>query len=52
MALKVMTTTYPIKAPLYAITKATNYLPNVLACTVPAASRDRACSHDVHRDHR
>jgi 4-amino-4-deoxychorismate lyase len=28
--LKVMTTTYPIKAPFYAITKATNYLPNVL----------------------
>ena len=28
--LRVMTTTYPIKAPLYAITKATNYLPNVL----------------------
>src|SRR5688572_32731164 len=28
--LKVMTTSYPIKAPLYAITKATNYLPNVL----------------------
>jgi len=28
--LKVMTTTYPIKAPLYATTKATNYLPNVL----------------------
>jgi len=27
---RVMTTTYPIKAPLYAITKATNYLPNVL----------------------
>jgi len=26
----VMTTTYPIKAPLYAMTKATNYLPNVL----------------------
>ena len=25
-----MTTTYPIKPPLYAITKATNYLPNVL----------------------
>ena len=25
-----MTTTYPIKAPIYAITKATNYLPNVL----------------------
>ena len=25
-----MTTTYPIKAPLYAVTKATNYLPNVL----------------------
>ena len=28
--LTVMTTTYPIKPPLYAITKATNYLPNVL----------------------
>ncbi len=27
---RVMTTTYPIKAPIYAITKATNYLPNVL----------------------
>jgi 4-amino-4-deoxychorismate lyase len=26
----VMTTTYPIKPPLYAITKTTNYLPNVL----------------------
>ena len=25
-----MTTTYPIKPPLYAVTKATNYLPNVL----------------------
>src|SRR5687768_9197691 len=28
--MRVMTTTYPIKPPLYAITKATNYLPNVL----------------------
>src|SRR5262245_3283757 len=28
--LRVMTTTDPIKPPLYAITKATNYLPNVL----------------------
>lgn len=28
--LRVITTTYPIKPPLYAITKATNYLPNVL----------------------
>lgn len=28
--LKVMTTTYPIKPSLYAITKSTNYLPNVL----------------------
>ena len=28
--LRVMTTTHPIKPPLYAITKATNYLPNVL----------------------
>ena len=27
---RVMTTTYPIKPPLYAITKTTNYLPNVL----------------------
>jgi 4-amino-4-deoxychorismate lyase len=28
--LRVMTTTYPIKPPFYAITKSTNYLPNVL----------------------
>jgi 4-amino-4-deoxychorismate lyase len=28
--LKVMTTSYPIKPPLYAVTKSTNYLPNVL----------------------
>jgi 4-amino-4-deoxychorismate lyase len=28
--LRVMTTTYPIKPPLFAITKATDYLPNVL----------------------
>jgi 4-amino-4-deoxychorismate lyase len=28
--MRVMTTTYPIKPPLYAVTKATNYLPNVL----------------------
>ncbi len=28
--LRVMTTTYPIKPPLYAVTKTTNYLPNVL----------------------
>src|SRR5918995_1819458 len=28
--LKVITTTYPIKPPLYAVTKSTNYLPNVL----------------------
>ncbi len=28
--LRVMTTTYPIKPPLYAITKTNNYLPNVL----------------------
>ena len=27
---RVMTTTYPIKPPLYAITKTTNYMPNVL----------------------
>ncbi len=28
--LRMMTTTYPIKPPLYAVTKSTNYLPNVL----------------------
>ena len=28
--LRVMTTSYPIKPPLYAITKSTNYLPNIL----------------------
>jgi 4-amino-4-deoxychorismate lyase len=28
--LRVMTTTYPIKPPLFAVTKSTNYLPNVL----------------------
>jgi 4-amino-4-deoxychorismate lyase len=28
--LRVMTTTYPIKPPLYAVTKSVNYLPNVL----------------------
>jgi 4-amino-4-deoxychorismate lyase len=28
--MKVMTTTYPIKPPLYAVTKSTNYLPNTL----------------------
>ena len=28
--IKVMTTTYPIKPPLYAVTKSTNYLPNTL----------------------
>jgi 4-amino-4-deoxychorismate lyase len=28
--LRVMTTSYPIKPPLYAVTKSTNYLPNVL----------------------
>ena len=28
--MRVMTTTYPIKPPLYAVTKSTNYLPNTL----------------------
>jgi 4-amino-4-deoxychorismate lyase len=28
--LRMMTTTYPIKPPLYAVTKSTNYLPNIL----------------------
>ncbi len=28
--LRLMTTTYPIKPPIYAVTKSTNYLPNIL----------------------
>jgi 4-amino-4-deoxychorismate lyase len=45
--LRVMTTTYPIKPPLYAITKATNYLPNVLMqMEARAAGLDNGVSID------
>jgi 4-amino-4-deoxychorismate lyase len=47
--LRVMTTTYPIKPPLYAITKATNYLPNVLMqLEAKAAGLDNAVFIDEH----
>jgi 4-amino-4-deoxychorismate lyase len=47
--LKVMTTTYPIKPPLYAITKATNYLPNVLMqMEAKAAGLDNGVFIDEH----
>src|SRR5687767_2908391 len=47
--LKVMTTTYPIKPPLYAITKATNYLPNVLMqMEAKAAGLDNGVFIDDH----
>ena len=46
-----MTTTYPIKPALYAITKSTNYLPNVLmqmeakeAGSITASSSTRTAS--------
>ena len=47
--LRVMTTTYPIKPPLYAITKATNYLPNVLMqLEAKAAGLDNGVFIDEH----
>src|SRR6187431_57810 len=47
--LRVMTTTYPIKPPLYAITKATNYLPNVLMqMEAKAAGLDNGVFIDPH----
>jgi 4-amino-4-deoxychorismate lyase len=45
--LKVMTTTYPIKPPLYAITKATNYLPNVL---MQMEAKEAGLDNGVFRD--
>jgi 4-amino-4-deoxychorismate lyase len=45
--LRVMTTTYPIKAPLYAITKATNYLPNVL---MQMEAKEAGCDNGVFID--
>ena len=44
---RVMTTTYPIKPPLYAITKATNYLPNVL---MQMEAKQAGCDNGVFID--
>ena len=53
--LRVMTTTYPIKPPLYAITKSTNYLPNVLmqmeAKEVGFDTQDGVLEHPKFRSH-
>jgi 4-amino-4-deoxychorismate lyase len=47
--LKVMTTTYPIKPSLYAVTKSTNYLPNVLMqMEAKAAGVDNGVFIDAH----
>jgi 4-amino-4-deoxychorismate lyase len=47
--LRVLTTTYPIKPPLYAVTKATNYLPNVLMqMEAKAAGLDNGVFIDPH----
>ena len=45
---KVMTTTYPIKPPLYAITKTTNYLPNVL---MQMEAKEKGYDNGVFIDH-
>ena len=45
--LRVMTTTYPIKPPLYAVTKATNYLPNVL---MQMEAKQAGCDNGVFID--
>jgi 4-amino-4-deoxychorismate lyase len=45
---KVMTTTYPIKPPLYAITKTTNYLPNVL---MQMEAKEKGFDNGVFIDH-
>jgi len=44
----VMTTTYPIKPPLYAITKTTNYLPNVL---MQMEAKEKGFDNGVFIDH-
>jgi 4-amino-4-deoxychorismate lyase len=47
--LQVMTTTYPIKPSLYAVTKSTNYLPNVLMqMEAKAAGVDNGVFVDAH----
>jgi 4-amino-4-deoxychorismate lyase len=43
-----MTTTYPIKPPLYAITKTTNYLPNVL---MQMEAKEKGFDNGVFIDH-
>ena len=45
---RVMTTTYPIKPPLYAITKTTNYLPNVL---MQMEAKEKGYDNGVFIDH-
>ncbi len=45
---RVMTTTYPIKPPLYAITKTTNYLPNVL---MQMDAKEKGFDNGVFIDH-
>jgi 4-amino-4-deoxychorismate lyase len=45
--LKVLTTTYPIKPPLYAVTKSTNYLPNVL---MQLEAKEAGCDNGVFID--
>jgi 4-amino-4-deoxychorismate lyase len=45
--LRVMTTTYPIKPPLYAVTKSTNYLPNVL---IQLEAQERGLDNGVFVD--
>ena len=45
--LKVLTTTYPIKPPLYAVTKSTNYLPNVL---MQVEAKEAGCDNGVFID--
>src|SRR5215213_3669225 len=45
---KVMTTTYPIKPPLYAITKTTNYMPNVL---MQMEAKEKGFDNGVFIDH-
>ena len=45
--LKVLTTTYPIKPPLYAVTKSTNYLPNVL---MQMEAKEAGCDNGVFID--
>ena len=45
---RVMTTTYPIKPPLYAITKTTNYMPNVL---MQMEAKEKGFDNGVFVDH-